>query len=86
MSSQILGEIENQLMSKSAAISQAVVIVGKPDALGSKQTLTAFLQFNDVKDRSGDQLLQLSDKLRLDLQNLEADAKSALANYMVYRP
>lgn len=58
-------------------------MVGKPKNQDSKQTLAAFLQFEDAQAASDEIFLPLSDALRQRLEELESSAMMTLANYMV---
>ena len=77
------GEIENQIKSKLGKLGQAIAIVGKPKNLDSKQTLAVFLQVENMRDQTEEQLIPMSDVLRARLVNLESEVKRELTSYMV---
>ncbi|KAK2767670.1 NRPS [Arachnomyces sp. PD_36] len=78
-----LGEIEDQLASKSPAGSQVVVVAGKPKCQASKQTLAAFVCFSNDECKPYDSLVPMSDALRSTIQDLEFAMRQVLPGYMV---
>ncbi|KAK8091788.1 nonribosomal peptide synthase Pes1 [Apiospora hydei] len=78
-----LGEIETQLKLKGANVESAIVLAGKTKVDKSKQTLAAFIEFQDSTESTPGMLLEMDDELRDRFQDLDSAMRATLPRYMV---
>ncbi|KAK8007409.1 hypothetical protein PG989_001399 [Apiospora arundinis] len=78
-----LGEIETQLKLKGVDVESAVVLAGKTKVDKSKQTLAAFIEFQDSAETEPGQLMEMDDELRAKFQDLDSAMRATLPRYMV---
>ncbi|KAK8015924.1 Phenylalanine racemase (ATP-hydrolyzing) [Apiospora marii] len=78
-----LGEIETQLKLKGADVESAIVLAGKTKVDKSKQTLAAFIEFQDGTEETPGLLMKTDDELRARFEELDSAMRATLPRYMV---
>lgn len=61
----------------------AIVLAGKTKVDKSKQTLAAFIEFQDGTEQASDLLMKMDDEFRIKFEKLDSEMRATLPRYMV---